>query len=482
MMKNRVILILFYVSFIWPQYDQDARMLGLSGAYTNIAEGFSCVGVNPANLSYNPKFSANIASVNASFWNNALSLNLINELNGANMVDTTSMDYYDKSRLKDLFDKKGLVLNTEFNLPLPMLNISFNNWALTSTNHIFTEVGMPSLLIDFLFLGNTIGERIDFELPLSLQSVQETGLSYSKKIKRIHLGVTAKHLLGYYYTDIDMVDSAFFMTDTSAFEGKGGFLLKQGIGGSGFGMDIGLLTEPFLDGWQVGMSITNLFGDIEWKQDGYFRELLEEPVQGSLSENMRLRSSEYYYYFFGMDSVNAASLSSSAFEDLFYSDGYAVVKVGSLSDVEGLAYDENQVIELSDSSGYLVPSINITDKEMEVFADKPFTTRYPSMFRLGITRRYSEDFIVAMDLNTGFSSELGSYNSWRINLGTEITKFEHFPVRFGIGFGGGRGASLSMGTGIWYGRFHFDFALAYKRGLTINSTKGFDVGFSFSIN
>ena len=97
------------------------------------------------------------------------------------MVDTTSMDYYDKSRLKDLFDKKGLVLNTEFNLPLPMLNISFNNWALTSTNHIFTEVGMPSLLIDFLFLGNTIGERIDFELPLSLQSVQETGLSYSKK-------------------------------------------------------------------------------------------------------------------------------------------------------------------------------------------------------------------------------------------------------------------------------------------------------------
>ena len=81
---------------------------------------------------------------------------------------------------------------------------------------------------------------------------------------------------------------------------------------------------------------------------------------------------------------------------------------------------------------------------MEVFANKPFTSRYPSMFRLGVTRRYSEDFIVAMDLNTGFSSELGSYNRWRINLGTEITRFNHFPLRFGIGFGGERGASLSM--------------------------------------
>ena len=32
-----------------------------------------------------------------------------------------------------------------------------------------------------------------------------------------------------------MIDSAFFMTDTSSFEGRGGFLLKQGIGGSGLG-------------------------------------------------------------------------------------------------------------------------------------------------------------------------------------------------------------------------------------------------------
>jgi len=481
-MKSRFFTILLSLSLLWSQYDQDARMLGLSGAYTNIAEGFSCVGINPANLSYGSKFSVNLGSVNASFWNNALSLDVINALNNSDMVDSTSINYYDKSRLENLFDEKGLVLNTEFNIPIPIISLSVNNWALTSNAHTYTEVGMPSLLLDFLFLGNTVGEKMNFELPLSVQFVQETGITYSNKFKSVHFGATAKHLLGYYYTDIDMVDSAFFMTDTSAFEGKGGFLLKQGIGGSGFGLDIGVLTETFLDGWQVGMSVTNIFGDIEWKQDGYFREQLEGFVQGGLPEDMQLRSSEYYYYYFGMDSINAVSLSTSTFEDLFYSDGYSVIKVASLTDVEDFIYDDSQVVELSDSSGFLIPSKDITDKQMEVFSDKPFTTRYPSMFRLGISKRYSDDMVIALDLNTGFSSFLGSYNTWRMNLATEITRFEHFPIRLGVGLGGGRGASLSMGTGLWLGKFHFDIGLAYKSGLSINSSKGLDVALSFSIN
>ena len=90
--------------------------------------------------------------------------------------------------------------------------------------------------------------------------------------------------------------------------------------------------------------------------------------------------------------------------------------------------------------------------------------------------------VIAMDLNTGFSSTLGSYDSWRMNLGTEITRFEHFPIRFGIGLGGDRGPSFSMGTGIWFDNIHFDIGLAYKRGFTANSSKGLDIGISLSIN
>ena len=166
----------------------------------------------------------------------------------------------------------------------------------------------------------------------------------------------------------------------------------------------------------------------------------------------------------------------------FYTDGYSVIEVQSLTDVEGFIYDELQVVELSDSSGFLVPSKDITDQQMKSFSDKPFTTRYPSMFRLGISKNYSDDMVIAMDLSTGFSSNLGSYDKWRMSLATEITRFRHFPIRFGIGLGGDRGASLSMGTGIWFGSFHFDIGLAYKKGLTVNSSKGLDVGISLSIN
>ncbi len=481
MLKSNILLTLICLSLVSGQYDQDARMLGLSGAYTNIAEGFSCVGINPANLSYGSDFSMNLGSINASFWNNALSLDLINTLNNANMIDSTSINYYDKDRLKPLFDEGGLVINSEFNLPFPVLNLSYKNWALTSSSHTYTEVGMPTLLLDFMFFGNIINEKMNFEIPLFIQSVQETGITYSNQFKSIHLGVTAKHILGYYYTDINMVDSAFFMTDTSAFDGKGGFLLKQGIGGSGFGLDLGILTEPFLDGYQVGMSITNIFGDINWKQDSPFRELLEESVHDFLPEEMQLHSSEYYYYYFLMDSVNAVSLSNSEFDDLFSSDGYSVIKVESLDYVEGFIYEESQVVELSDSSGFLVPSKYISDKQLDTFSNDPFTTRHPSVFRLGISRNFNNDMIIAMDLSTGFSATLGSYDTWRMNLGTEITRFKHFPIRFGIGLGGGRGASLSVGSGIWYGPIHFDIGLAYKKGLTVNSSKGLDIGISLSI-
>ena len=75
---NRLILIIFSISLVIGQYNQDARMLGMSGAYTNVAEGFSCVGINPANLSYGTNYSMNISSFNTGFWNNMFYKFIIN--------------------------------------------------------------------------------------------------------------------------------------------------------------------------------------------------------------------------------------------------------------------------------------------------------------------------------------------------------------------------------------------------------------------
>ena len=141
-----------FLSVLFSQFDSDPRMIGLSGAYTNIADGFSCVGINPANLSYKQNdFSINLGSVNSSFWNSSLSFNFLNTLNNANMIDSTSVNYYDKQQLKDVFGDRGLVLNNEIKLLLPLINFSIKNWALTSTDRIYAEVGIPTLLLEFLF-------------------------------------------------------------------------------------------------------------------------------------------------------------------------------------------------------------------------------------------------------------------------------------------------------------------------------------------
>ena len=66
-------LFFILVSIILAQHSQDARMLGLGGAYTTLSNGYRAVGVNPANLSYGSDYSMNLGSINASFWNNSLS-------------------------------------------------------------------------------------------------------------------------------------------------------------------------------------------------------------------------------------------------------------------------------------------------------------------------------------------------------------------------------------------------------------------------
>ena len=64
-----------------------------------------------------------------------------------------------------------------------------------------------------------------------------------------------------------------------------------------------------------------------------------------------------------MDSINAVTLSDNEFDELFYSDGYAVIKVESLDEVSNFTYNQDEIIELQDSSGYLVPSKDITDAQ-----------------------------------------------------------------------------------------------------------------------
>ena len=66
--------ITIFFSIIISQNIQDARMLGLSGAYSTLANGYRAVGINPANINNGTSWTVNIFSSKTSFLNNFFTL------------------------------------------------------------------------------------------------------------------------------------------------------------------------------------------------------------------------------------------------------------------------------------------------------------------------------------------------------------------------------------------------------------------------
>ena len=83
--------------------------------------------------------------------------------------------------------------------------------------------------------------------------------------KSLSLGVTLKYLQGMFYMGIDPDSSqANLVTADEGLYGSGKYLFRQGIGGKGFGLDLGLVTKEIND-WTFGMSMINVLGVVRLK-------------------------------------------------------------------------------------------------------------------------------------------------------------------------------------------------------------------------
>jgi len=479
-MSSRIIFIFFFFTFGFSQLSQDARMLALNGAYTTVARGYQCIGVNPANLSYSNGFSMNLLTFNMGIGNNSLSINVMNDLNGADLENPNADSYFPKEDLSYIFDEDGIIITTDIALPLPVLNFSFLNYAFTTTPKLYTKIGIPSGFVDLLFYGNEIGRDLSIDLPLDIMAVQETGFTYAFPQRDITFGVTAKYILGYFYSTFESVDSSYFRTDSTAFTGQGSFLMKQAIGGNGFGVDVGMLSTEFNNGIQFGASITNLFGSIKWTQDHFLRSAIDGTIQENVPEEYFLRQNEFYYYHLEIDSMNAVNLSSKPIDEMIFRQGYKVIKVSDLTSFN-LMDTNTLVVTIPNGGGYLIPSSEITTATLDSLSSEPLRTNYPSIFRMGISKRYDEGVVIMADLSTGFSDDLGGYGNWRMAFATEITHYPIITFRTGVAFGGAYGRSLSLGTGFKIGPVYLDLGMAYRNGFTVNSMKGFDFSITTSI-
>ena len=84
--------LIFIHCSLFGQPNHDARMLGLNGAYTTLARGYQCIGVNPANLASYGTESANIFNMSIGLSTNSLSIANYNAINGANLEDSTALN------------------------------------------------------------------------------------------------------------------------------------------------------------------------------------------------------------------------------------------------------------------------------------------------------------------------------------------------------------------------------------------------------
>ena len=162
--NSKLCSILLFLTVSFSQLTQDARMLALNGAYTTVARGYQCVGINPANLMHSKGFSMNLLTFNMGSGNNTFSLDVMNDLNGADLEDPNAEIYFPKEYLSYIFDNDGIIITADFALPLPMLNFSFQEYAFTTSPKLYTKFGIPSGFVDLLFYQHFLNYVIIIEL------------------------------------------------------------------------------------------------------------------------------------------------------------------------------------------------------------------------------------------------------------------------------------------------------------------------------
>ena len=492
-MISHLFFILFFLcsSIAYSQTNSDPRMIGLTGAYTTLASGYQSVGVNPANLSVYQDNSMNIFNIAMGFNSNSLSISNYNALSGSNLEDSTSINYYPKSDFINSFNNRGIRFMYHYKIPIPFINLSLKNFAITTNLNNNIDFGLPDGLLRLLFYGNTIGSDINIEMEQFISNTQDFGVSYSYLFDNISFGFSFKYLLGLFYMGMESIGDPGIKTEITGFSGQNKYLIQQAIGGGGLGLDIGMSTTMPNNGYRFGVSIINLLGTIEWSQEHFMRSQLENSIKNSTGD-LYLRPSEFMFVNMVMDSVTGISFSDDSTDPLIYYDMYKVIYIENLDDIDFIKTDSVYIHEYLD--GYLIPSggkykrtaiVGGADVEENNFSDYseystkqgPFITREPIYLRLGLSKHLEGDAVFLADLITGFSNNLGSSTLWKLSLGTEIIRFKNQFYRLGYSFGGLSKKSFGLGYGYQIGKLVFDFGISFNGGFNFDTAKGIDFAF-----
>ena len=439
-MKKIIYIVVIFSIFQMTngQTKRDPRVVGLSGAYTTIAEGIFCVGYNPALITraHDKPFMLQVYQSDRGFLGNFFSIENVAQFSG----DT--LNNKEKDQLFENFeDGAGVSFFQDRHLPIPLLNYSKGNIALTSNFVMLNNFKIPIGLLELVFYGNGGRPDLDMTLNLEILGVNEFGYTFGIPFESISFGVTLKYLQGLFYMGIDQdSSSANIITSDIGLYGGGKYLIRQGIGGKGFGLDLGMVTRE-INGWTFGASMINVFGTIEWNKPSGMKDFLES-----------------YPEIFG---------------------GFYPFKWGgrTVQDDEAILYTYNIDTLRADNLNQDSLFTNKTEFIKDTLANgnpKIFETRYPALFRFGFSKKMPT-YVIASDLVAGFQNKYYARANWRWSVGLEWTKMKSFPLRIGYSWAGADLKELSMGFGYRKGPIIWDFGFAFRNGTWLHTMKGFNL-------
>ncbi|MEL1224384.1 MAG: DUF5723 family protein [Candidatus Neomarinimicrobiota bacterium] len=436
-MKKYFLIFLLIIVSVQSQTKRDPRVVALAGSYTTIANGIFSVGYNPGliGLQQNQPIMVQGFQLDFGLVGNFFSIQNITNYSG----DT--LDIKEKNELfRQLEDADGMAFFMDTHMPIPLLNISIGNKAFTANNIILQNYRLPMGLLELMFYGNGQKAELDLEFNYEILGMNEYGFSFGIPFKSMSWGITAKYMHGLFYLGVDEESSSSnLITDDLGIYGSGKYVIRQGLGGAGFGLDIGVVSRPHL-GWQFGASIINLVGTINWKQGG-----------GSSTNNINPLTSSFYPFTWGDSTLNAN-------ESIMYTFDIDTIRADKLGG-DSLFTNETR---------FFVPE-NANN----------FTIRVPATFRIGASKQL-DNFLIASDLVAGFQDKYYARKQWKWSIATEWTRMPQMPLRIGYSWGGGDLKELGMGFGVRRGKLMFDFGFAFRNGMWVHTMKGFNLSFGIT--
>ena len=199
--------------------------------------------------------------------NNAFSINMYNEYNGAELSDK------DQQEILDAVPEDGLDLDA--GVEARAFGFSYGSFAFRGAALASGRTVLPKTPIEILLFGNEFGRSyplgdLDGEawtvLSLSLSGAHPIHIESLKDyFDVLAIGGTLKVLRGFVYGDV-VSSSGTIYTGQDRIDGNGEIVYRWAEGGTGFALDLGA-AGTIRGGWTVGLAVIHAFGGVSWNTD-----------------------------------------------------------------------------------------------------------------------------------------------------------------------------------------------------------------------